>query len=453
MKSTAARFCAGDILYGRLRPYLNKVAQPNFDGLASAEFIVFPETMLMTSRFLKYRLNAADFVSFASHLNEGDRPRVNFDQIGDFQMLIPPPSEQVRIVDKIDELFSELDKGVESLNATRAQLKVYRKAVLKHAFEGKLTAKWRERNKDKIETVEQLLARIRREREARYEHQLREWKTSWSSWRTGGQQGFKPKKPLKPKRLPPLFTKDLKGLHVVPSTWRWVRTGEIGLVGTGVTPLKSKSEYYLDGNIAWLTSGALNDPFVQHPTGYVTESAYNATSLRLYPPHTLVVALYGEGKTRGKCSEILFETTTNQAIAAIVQEGAAAGLRGLLKWFLTKNYEEVRTGSAGGVQPNLNLGIIENTAVPICSISEAKEIEKEIETRFSKADELEEQLVSCLQYSEHLRQSILNRAFRGELVAQDPNDEPASALLDRLKAEVTPPELKKGTTKHKAVNV
>ena len=71
---------------------------------------------------------------------------------------LPPLSEQHRIVDKIEELFSELDKGVDSLKTARAQLNVYRQAVLKHAFEGKLTAQWREQNKDKLEKPEQMLS-------------------------------------------------------------------------------------------------------------------------------------------------------------------------------------------------------------------------------------------------------------------------------------------------------
>ena len=82
MKSNASRFFKDDVLYGRLRPYLNKVAQPKFDGLASAEFIVFEGNELIDPGFLRYRLHAQDFVNFASHLNEGDRPRVSFEQIG-----------------------------------------------------------------------------------------------------------------------------------------------------------------------------------------------------------------------------------------------------------------------------------------------------------------------------------------------------------------------------------
>ena len=88
--------------------------------------------------------------------------------IEDLEFNLPPLAEQHRIVAKIEELFSELDKGVESLETARTQIKVYRQAVLKHAFEGKLTARWREENKDKLETPEQLLARIKQERKARY---------------------------------------------------------------------------------------------------------------------------------------------------------------------------------------------------------------------------------------------------------------------------------------------
>ena len=96
-------------------------------------------------------------------------------------------NEQRRIVAKIEELFSELDKGVESLKTARGQLNVYRQAVLKHAFEGKLTAQWREENEDKLETPEQLLARIKQERETRYERQLKEWKAAVRTWEECGK--------------------------------------------------------------------------------------------------------------------------------------------------------------------------------------------------------------------------------------------------------------------------
>src|SRR6266436_5041142 len=98
LKSSAVHFQPGDVLYGRLRPYLNKVFRPDFEGLCSAEFIVFPETAWLDSKYLQYLLNSSEFVAFASHLNAGDRPRVDFDQIGDFPFPLAPFAEQKRIV-------------------------------------------------------------------------------------------------------------------------------------------------------------------------------------------------------------------------------------------------------------------------------------------------------------------------------------------------------------------
>ena len=360
-------------------------------------------------------------------------PHVDPDLLWNHEFPIPPRNEQRRIVSKIEELFSELNKGIENLEKVRQQLRVYRQTLLKHAFEGKLTAQWRERNADKLEKPEQLFTRIKCEREIRYEQQLNDWKVAFKKWKTEGQKGKKPKSPLKPKTLGSLSQSDLAKLPSLPPNWLWVRLGNIGLVGTGATPLKSNSIYYSGGDVPWVTSGILNEPYVRCCSGYVTEKALNETNLRLYPPHTLVIALYGEGKTRGKCSELLIHATTNQAIAAIVLEGNASNLRGFLKWFLTKNYEIIRLNSSGGVQPNLNLGIIENTAIPICSIAEAEEIERRIERQFSALDRIEATIDSEAQKSVVLRQAILKKAFSGQLVAQDPYDEPASTLLARIR--------------------
>ena len=215
-----------------------------------------------------------------------------------------------------------------------------------------------------------------------------------------------------------------------------MKVGNVGSVGTGITPLKSRSDFYANGNIPWVTSGALNENFVTEASDYVTELALKGTNLRIYPKHTLLIALYGEGKTRGKCSELLIEATTNQAIAAIVQEGISEKLRKYMKWFFQKNYGDIRLKSSGGVQPNLNLSIIENTMFPMCSIEEAAHVVDAIEIKLSEADQLDQTLTTALQQAEALRQSILKKAFSGQLVSQDPHDEPASKLLARIQAEI-----------------
>jgi type I restriction enzyme, S subunit len=159
------------------------------------------------------------------------------------------------------------------------------------------------------------------------------------------------------------------------------------------------------------------------------------TNLKIYPKHTLLLALYGEGKTRGKCSELLIEATTNQAIAAIVQNGLEELTRPYLKYFFHKNYIEIRKKATGGVQPNLNLGIVENTFLPMPSIDEQYQIIQEIESRLSICDNIETTIEENLQRAESLRQSILKQAFTGKLVPQDPNDEPAAQLLARIQQE------------------
>ncbi|MCB1849245.1 MAG: restriction endonuclease subunit S, partial [Gammaproteobacteria bacterium] len=106
MKSSAVHFQRGDVLYGRLRPYLNKVYRANFEGLYSAEFIVFPETEEVDSRYLQYFLNSSAFVSYATQLNAGDRPRVKFEQLSSYPFPLPSINQQQRIVAEIEKQFS-----------------------------------------------------------------------------------------------------------------------------------------------------------------------------------------------------------------------------------------------------------------------------------------------------------------------------------------------------------
>ena len=170
-------------------------------------------------------------------LNQFDRstaiPGLNRDDAYDLVVRLPPYQEQRRIVAKIEELFSKLDRGVESLKTARAQLKLYRQSILKHAFEGKLTAKWREEKKDKPEKPEQLLARIKQERNARYEQQLQEWQATVKRWEEGGKTGKKPSKPKKPAELPRLGLGEIAKLPPVPESHAYTYLVNLGELGRG----------------------------------------------------------------------------------------------------------------------------------------------------------------------------------------------------------------------------
>lgn len=407
----------------------------DFDGSYGAFCGLVRPNKKVFAPFLFYSFQDNRFKYFIQQVSKGSNiNNLKREHILEYLIFHPSIDEQKSIVAKIEELFSELDSGIASLKTARDQLKIYRQALLKNAFEGKLTAQWRKDNADKLETPEQLLACIQTERETRYQQQLNDWKQAVKDWEVKGKKGKKPQNPIKPKTHKKLSSDEVIQLGGLPHDWCWIRIGDISTVGTGVTPLRSNSLFYGNGDIPWVTSGALNQAFITKPSDLVTTKAFNETSLRLYPKNTLVVALYGEGKTRGKCSELLIEATTNQAIAAIVLEGKSAGLRRFLKWFLTKNYEEMRLTASGGVQPNLNLGIIERMAIPLCTIAEAEELSSILDEKFSQIDKVDAEITEQLRKTEVLRQSILKKAFSGQLVPQDPNDEPASELHGRVKA-------------------
>ncbi len=340
-------FDPGDVLYGRLRPYLNKVCRPTFSGLASAEFITFRDFDGVDPAFLKYALNQPDFVAFASQVNEGDRPRVKWSQIRSFPLGIPPLDEQRRIVGTIEEQFSRLDAGVEYLQRAKRNLARLRVSILQAGVEGRLTA------------------------------------SDTDSW-------------------------DMKPI------------GQLGLVGSGATPKRGNQQYWVGGAIPWVTSGQLNAPLVTEPADFITEQALVETSVRLWPAGTILVAMYGEGKTRGKCSELAFSSTTNQACAAIVLNKEFDHIRPFLKLLLTARYEQTRRLASGGVQPNLSLGLIKSIKVPIPPASEQVRIVAEAERLLSIVVSLDAALKLALKRSQLLRQSTLKAAFSGRLASRTP---------------------------------
>ena len=151
VRSSKTKFNCGDLLYGKLRPYLNKVYISDFEGVCSTDLLVFPKNESFSNEFLLYRFLCRDFVSYASHNVSGvNLPRVNFQTLSRFKIALPPLPEQHRIVAKIEELFTKLDAGIIALHKVQAQLKRYRQSVLKAAFEGKLTESWRAEHQDEI---------------------------------------------------------------------------------------------------------------------------------------------------------------------------------------------------------------------------------------------------------------------------------------------------------------
>lgn len=210
--------------------------------------------------------------------------------------------------------------------------------------------------------------------------------------------------------------------------------GAIGKVGSGATPARSNSRYWADGTVPWVTSGALNDPVIDQPSAFISEAALRETAVKLWPSGTVLVAMYGEGRTRGRAAELVIESTCNQACAAIQVDPQVVRPR-FLRWFLNSQYQQNRALASGGVQPNLSVGLVRAIEVPTPSLDRQDQIVAELEERADQNGRLVTAVEQGLRRAECLRNSLLASAFSGKLVPQDPDDEPASLLMERTRAE------------------
>jgi type I restriction enzyme S subunit len=237
MKSSATHFLPGDVLYGRLRPYLNKVVQPDFEGLASAEFIPLTPAQGIQADFIRLRINAADFVAYASRLDEGDRPRVDWDGIRRFQILLPPSAEQERITEAVDSLLSRIDAALASLGRAQARLKAYRASVLKAAVEGRIVpteAELARKEARSYEPAEGLLARMLKARRLHWEE------TELARMKAVGRMPKDDK--WKAKYKEPAAPGTMK-LPQLPEGWCWASVDQVGDVLLG----RQRAPQYLTG--------------------------------------------------------------------------------------------------------------------------------------------------------------------------------------------------------------
>lgn len=207
------------------------------------------------------------------------------------------------------------------------------------------------------------------------------------------------KKVKKSSALPPIKPAEIP--YKLPMGWVWVRLDDISDIGTGSTPLTSKPEYY-NGTIPWLTSTSTSRGCIVAADVHITEEAVADYRLRMYPEGTLIVALYGQGKTRGQVSELKIPATINQACAAVVFFKEAKILRPYTKRLFQQKYDELRDLAAGGAQPNLNVGKIKSMLVPLPPLAEQKRIVEKVDRLMTLCDQLEAQLNQAQGKSERL---------------------------------------------------
>ena len=293
------------------------------------------------------------------------------------KMPVPPLPEQERIVANIEELFSELDKAVETLRTTKQQLAVYRQAVLKEAFEGKYTENWREKNPS-----------------------------------ASPQYDFETVKINHPVYKDTSGDENEMALNL-PKSWLKVRFGDIFDVQVGATPSRRIPAYW-SGDIHWVSSGEVRFNTIFQTGERITEEGLKHSSTNIQPIGTVMLAMIGEGKTRGQAAILAVPAAHNQNTAAILVPKTPCNSK-YVYYFLQMNYENTRRVGSGNNQKALNKERVRALRIPFTSFAEQKEIVEEIESRLSVCDSIEQTVDTALQQADALRQSILKEAFERRL--------------------------------------
>ncbi|CAN5649855.1 hypothetical protein BH24ACT22_BH24ACT22_13250 [soil metagenome] len=378
--------------------------------------------------WLMHFVNSPAFRMEVAALQSGStRKRISRKNLAKIELPVPPSCEQRRIVEKIEELFTKLDAGVRSLEQAREQLKSYRRSVLKAAVEGELSREWREAHRDELEPASELLDRILQERREKF-------------------VGKKYKEPASP---------DTSELPALPDGWAWA---QLQTISDALGGFAFKSKDYSDTGYQILKIGNVSPgqlDLTEKPS-YIHNVEPEVLDKYLLRTGDIVISLTG---SRGKRDYGFVAPVKHHQNLLLNQRVARLRFSFLLSvqyCSLTlqgKNFQNqffhYETGNVG--QGNVSMKAVKDTYIPLSSLSEQQFIVEEVERRLSVVDKLEATVEENIKQAAGLRQSILKQAFSGELVPQDPDDEPASVLLARIRSEreATKPKARKKGVKAK----
>jgi type I restriction enzyme, S subunit len=341
----------------------------------------------------KYLSNFFHSTIYWSQITDGQvgigQPNVNGTKLGLLDLPLPPKEVQRQIVSKIEELFSELDKGIEEIKIAQEQLKVYRQAVLKWAFEGKLTEEWRSQQVNLISSKE-LKERVRGEQQ---------------------EQFIISRKKLKP--VPELNAEELEELVKLPDGWIWCRLGEL------VWSVKDGPHYspkYQKEGIPFISGGNIRPDGINFSKAkFISKELHKELSIRCKPE--LNDVLYTKGGTTGIARVNTYDIEFNVWVHVAVLKPVKSILPFYLQHVLNSNhcYKQSQKYTHGVGNQDLGLTRMVLITLPVCSFEEQQQIVQEIESRLSVCDKIEETITNSLKQAEALRQSILKKAFEGKL--------------------------------------
>lgn len=332
-KSTTFAFDSSHVLYGKLRPYLNKVALPDHKGRCSTEIIpLLPKDV--DREFLAFILRTEIVVNAAMSEKTGSRmPRADMDALLDFEISIPETSTQQRQI-------------VASLKAQLAEVETARQAA-----------------KGQLSNVALLRDRLMR-------------------------QGF-------------------DALHDAPRRvlGDWAKTT------SGSTPSRGDKRYWSSADIPWVKTGEVAFAPITMTEESISRQALKECSLTLLPPQTVLIAMIGQGKTRGQSAILQIEATTNQNCFAILPN-ETWNAEYLYHWLMA-SYEDLRALSAsrGGSQSALNGALLNALEIPAPGIDEQQRIINRLKSQLAEVTAIHQAAAAQLAEIECLPKRILAQAF------------------------------------------
>lgn len=430
-------FKSGDIIITKLGDPLGKacfVPKKYETGIIVADLIrARVDNKNINSKFLVYQLNSPLFIKQFDMFTKGTtRPRIKLSVVRELTFNLPPLYEQQRIVNVIEELFSDLDNGIQNLKTAQHQLRVYRQALLKYAFEGKLTESWRKENNP--ESAELLLKCIKEERKNHYEQQLTKWNEEVILWEKYDKKGKKPVKPRDQNKNKKAKLKD-ENLPEIPKSWKYERLEYLTYLVTDGTHHTPK---YVDNGVKFLSVKnvrpmVINDSSIKH----ITQEEHSSLIKRCQPEKGDI--LYTKiGATFGYAAQIKLDYEFSIFVSLCLIKPVKNLMSSTYLEMLMNSdvvFNQARKRISGTAVPDLHLIEIRDFKIPICSRTEQEIIVSHLEKDLSILKSLEQTVEISLKKAETLRQSILQKAFEGKLTPQNPSDEPASKLLKRIQAE------------------
>ena len=425
---SATNLIAANTLIVATRIYLGRAIRPTVACAINQDLKALILGMGMDANFLLYWIGANERV--IQSLGSGTTVSgIRLEALHTLPLILPPSVEQTRIVEKLEELLSDLDAGVAELKTAQKKLGQYRQSLLKAAVDGALTAEWRKQHKPE-ESGTQLLQRILQQRRAR-------WQAKQLAKFT--EQGKSPPKDWQAKYSEPAVP-ETTNMPELPKGWVWASAEQLcDFITKGTTPPKEmngSSEKVIP--FLRVTNLTADGDLDLRDKVFVSEETHRRFLARsaVFPGDVLMNIV---GPPLGQVSvvpEIFAEWNINQAIAIF------RAVDGVLPSFIchyllsptAQRWFKARAKTTAG-QANLTLETCRSLPIPLPPKSEQQELVDALAVSVSGISAQELAIQHGLKQSAAQHKNILKAAFSGQLVPQDPNDEPASVLLERIRNE------------------